>query len=76
MDLNRSHQSLYLSPFKPNTRNVIFIKEIKEYLQKIILLDSSLNAVRTVQHLDRGHILDICEISDPLVINLSLLWSL
>jgi hypothetical protein len=68
MDLNRSHQSLYLSPFKPNT--------IKEYLQKKILLDSSLNAVRTVLHLDRGHILDICEISDPLVINLSLLWSL
>ena len=68
MDLNRSHQSLYLSPFKPNTRNVIFIKEIKEYLQK------KNSVVRTVLHLDRGHILDICEISDPLV--MFLLWSL
>jgi hypothetical protein len=38
------------------------------------MLDSSLNAVRTVLHLDRGHILDICEISDPLV--MFLLWSL
>ena len=49
---------------------------MKEYLPKKVLLDSSLNAVCTVLHLDHGHILDICEISDSLVIHLSLLWSL